>query len=67
MYCSVVLNVRVWVSGVELVEEVAEEEEGAVKGESYHCDRKPYGSSYSRQKNKEGPLNEEGSGVDVWA
>ena len=46
---------------------VADEREGAVNGESYHCERKPYGSSYSRQKNSEGARDEEGRLVDVWA
>lgn len=64
MYCSV--HPKVMVSGeggfkgdLEVEVGVSEEREGAVKSEGYHCERKPWSSSVSRQK-KRGSIAGEG-------
>jgi len=53
MYCSVEVKVvGCW-----------EEGEGAGKGEGYHCERKPWGCSFGRQKKRGGMA---GEGGEVW-
>lgn len=49
MYCSAAWKVRVF-GEVEVEVEVGLGAMGAVKGRAYHWERKPWGSSNSRQK-----------------
>lgn len=54
MYCSVDVKVVGWWEGgeVEVGGEGEGEGDGAVKVERYHCERKPWGCSVSRQKKR---------------